>query len=69
MGSQRRVELSPRQTEVARLLCHGLTYAHVASRPAISERAVKADVYPLCARSGRKSTLAAVVDLGRLELV
>lgn len=57
------VSLSPRQAEVARLLCDGLTQDQVAHRLGLATRTVEAHVGLQRAKTGRESTLAAVVNL------
>lgn len=69
MRDRRRVALSPRQTEVARLLCDGLTHDEIGGRLGIASRSVEQHVAPVRTKTGRPSTLSAVVDLVRRGLV
>jgi DNA-binding CsgD family transcriptional regulator len=69
MRDRRRIALSPRQTEIARLLGDGLTQDEIGQRLGIATRTVEVHVGLIRAKTGRPSTLSAIVDLVRLGLV
>ena len=61
--------LSPRQGQVATLICDDLTHAQVAAAIGLSERTVEHHVLALRLKTGRASTVAAIADLVRLRLL
>jgi DNA-binding CsgD family transcriptional regulator len=61
----RTVTLSPRQHEVATLVCDGMTQIEVAERLGMSARTVEGHLVVVRTKTGRPSTVAALVDLVR----
>jgi two-component system, NarL family, response regulator DegU len=61
----RTVTLSPRQREVATLVCDGMTRLEVAKQLGMSARTVDGHLVGIRMKTGRPSTVAALVDLIR----
>jgi DNA-binding NarL/FixJ family response regulator len=61
----RPVALSPRQRQVATLICDGLTHGQVAHKLGMAERTVEGHMVDIRRKTGRGSTVAALVDLVR----
>jgi DNA-binding NarL/FixJ family response regulator len=61
----RSLPLSPRQREVATLICDGMTHGEVAHKLGMAERTVDGHLVSIRVKTGRASTVAALVDLVR----
>lgn len=62
-------KLSPRQMQIARLLCEGKTGKEVSAILSISTRAVKEHVRKMCYKTGAQNRVQLIVMLVKWEML